>query len=437
MATSTLSDAFNPQRRRMPSLEIVKAIIGACGADARQAALWEAAWHLVREWIDTGRAAGPAVTTRVPRQLPPDVRGFVGRGEAVAALTGTPEKAPATVITGTAGVGKTALAVHGAYRIAGRYPDGQLYLDLGGHAGGPVITPAEALSLRLQSLGVPSDRIPVDLPLQIGLYRSVLAERRVLIVLDNAKDAAHVRPMLPSGPCSHALITSRDALTGLVVRDGVARISLDTLAAADSVELLAAHLGADRVAAEVGAAARLAELCAHLPLSLFVSPPPISRPVRRRPSPERSATSAAAICSRACAWSAIRTARSPRPSMCPTGPFRPRRSACSVSSAWRRDRRSPGSRPPSFWIEDRSELALTGTANEFADAEQARAWLSAELPNLTQAVTYAADQGRGPFAWHLAHGLRGFLLVRGSGVEKLAIARSGLREPPATPGARR
>jgi tetratricopeptide (TPR) repeat protein len=166
---------------------------------------------------------------------------------------------------------KTALAVHWAHQIADQYPDGQLYLDLRGHAGDPAITPTEALSLLLQSLGVPAEQIPVDLHLQMGLYRSVLAGRRVLVVLDNIVDAAHVRPLLPSGPHCHALITSRDALTGLVVREGAARLTLDTLTPTESAELLTTHLGPDRATAEPDATAELAHLCAHLPLALRIT----------------------------------------------------------------------------------------------------------------------------------------------------------------------
>ena len=306
VAKSTLSDAFNPQRRRIPSLDLVRAIVQACGADPAQTAAWDDAWRRLREQTDNNTRAvptalpnpgrdpdpvpgsssaprpvrpgpastGPASTGPgewVPRQLPSDVSGFIGRADALTALTDRADQALTTIITGTAGVGKTALAVLWAHRIADRYPDGQLYLDLRGYTGDPVITPTEALSLLLQSLGVPGDRIPVDLHLQMGLYRSVVSSRRVLVVLDNVVDAAQVRPLLPSGPHCHALITSRDALTGLVVRDGAARITLDTLTPTESVELLATHLGPDRAAAEPDATAQLAMLCAGLPLALRIT----------------------------------------------------------------------------------------------------------------------------------------------------------------------
>jgi tetratricopeptide (TPR) repeat protein len=118
---------------------------------------------------------------------------------------------------------------------------------------------------------VPAERIPLDLHLQMSLYRTVLAGRRVLVVLDNIVDAAHVRPLLPSGPHCHALITSRDALTGLVVREGAARLTLDTLTPTESAELLTTHLGPDRATAEPDATAELAHLCAHLPLALRIT----------------------------------------------------------------------------------------------------------------------------------------------------------------------
>ncbi|GIM93843.1 ATP-binding protein [Paractinoplanes toevensis] len=276
VATSTLSDAFNLNRRRLPSLEIVRAVVIACGAQPADVAAWERAWRAVSATFlppDPSPFLPPEPAAEhgwTPRQLPSDVAGFAGRRDALDALLATSGQAPATIITGTAGVGKTALAVHWAHRITERFPDGQLYLDLRGHSGDPTIAPVEALSLLLQSLGVPGERIPADLALQTGLYRSILAGRRVLVVLDNVVDTAHVRPLVPSGAGCHALITSRDALTGLVVREGAARVTLDTLAASESMNLLATHLGEARVSAEPEAAAELAGLCAHLPLALRI-----------------------------------------------------------------------------------------------------------------------------------------------------------------------
>jgi len=277
VATSTLSDAFSQTRRRVPSLEIVRSIVIACGAQPVDVTAWERAWRALTEQLDA--AMGPSAPELpssaaeshgwTPRQLPSDVVGFSGRQEALETLHALPP-VPATVITGTAGVGKTALAVHWAHRIADRFPDGQIYLDLRGHSGDPTITAGEAFPLLLQSLGVPVERIPADLQLQLGLYRSILSDRRVLVVLENVVDTAHVRSLLPSGAGCHALVTSRDALTGLVVREGAARVTLETLGADESIDLLTTHLGAARVAAEPGAAAELASLCAHLPLALRI-----------------------------------------------------------------------------------------------------------------------------------------------------------------------
>jgi len=275
VATSTLSDAFNPQRKRLPALDLVLAIVRACGADPSETAEWGRAWRTLGARIDNATTSVPPRSTDpltwVPRELPRDVAGFIGRTDTLTMLAGTASQAQATVITGMAGVGKTALTVHWAHQIADRYPDGQLYLDLRGHSGDPAMTSTEALSLLLQSLGVAAERIPVDVHLQTGLYRSVLSGRRVLVVLDNALDVAQVRPMLPSGPHCHALITSRDALTGLVVREGAAHLTLDTLTTTESADLLATHLGPGRTAAEPDATAQLAGLCAHLPLALRIS----------------------------------------------------------------------------------------------------------------------------------------------------------------------
>ena len=219
----------------------------------------------------------------VPRQLPAGAAFFAGReaelkqldallGQAVGG--GPDEPGGAVVISavaGMAGVGKTALAVHWARNVAGRFPDGQLYVNLRGYdAEGAVVTPEEVTGWFLTALGVPASQIPADAQARSGLYRSVLAGRRVLIVLDNARDAAQVRPLLPgSGGCL-VVVTSRSALAGLAAAEGARPLRLGPLAEEEGVRLLAARLGPERVAAEPGAVAGLAAWCGHLPLALAV-----------------------------------------------------------------------------------------------------------------------------------------------------------------------
>jgi tetratricopeptide (TPR) repeat protein len=224
----------------------------------------------------TGGAGRPAV----PRQLPVDVFGFTGRTEELARLDGllgleeeSPPRPSPTVITamaGTAGVGKTALAVRWAHRAAGRFPDGQLYADLRGYDPERPLSPAQALARFLRSLGVDGADIPADDDERAALYRSLLADRRVLVVLDNASDADQVRPLLPGSASCFVLVTSRDALAGLVAREGARRIALDRLSPAESATLLRTLIGA-RVDAEPESAAELAEQCTHLPLALRVA----------------------------------------------------------------------------------------------------------------------------------------------------------------------
>ena len=164
----------------------------------------------------------------VPHELPGAVRGFVGRDGEMAALSELLEQAgradPGTgvisAIGGTAGVGKTALAVHWAYQVAGRFPDGQLYVNLRGYDHGKPMPPADALAGFLRSLGVPGQDIPAEADQRAARYRSLLAGRRMLVMLDNAASAEQVRPLLPSTATCVTVITSRDPLTGLVVSDG-------------------------------------------------------------------------------------------------------------------------------------------------------------------------------------------------------------------------
>jgi DNA-binding SARP family transcriptional activator/tetratricopeptide (TPR) repeat protein len=215
--------------------------------------------------------------TVVPAQLPADVSGFAGRGEHLAwldtLLSGAATQPPAAVVisavSGTAGVGKTALAVHWAHRVADRFPDGQLYVNLRGFdPSGQVMAPAEAVRRFLDALEVPPERIPVDLDAQAALYRSLLAGKRMLVVLDNARDTAQVRPLLPGAPTCLVVVTSRNQLTGLIAADGAHPVTLDLLTDEEARQLLARRLGADRVAAEPEAVAEIIIRCARLPLAL-------------------------------------------------------------------------------------------------------------------------------------------------------------------------
>ncbi|MGH3680014.1 MAG: BTAD domain-containing putative transcriptional regulator [Natronosporangium sp.] len=215
----------------------------------------------------------------VPRELPADVAGFTGRAGALKVLdemyAGAERGAPApvviTAITGTAGVGKTALAVHWAHRAADLFPEGQLFLNLRGYADEAAARPIEALAALLRSLGVPPEQIPPDEAQAAALYRSRLAGRRTLVVLDNAGSVEQVRPLLPGSPGSMALVTSRDRLQGLAARDGARRVTLDVLAPDEAYELLSRLLGVERVQAEPAEVASLAEVCGYLPLALRVA----------------------------------------------------------------------------------------------------------------------------------------------------------------------
>ena len=169
-------------------------------------------------------------------------------------------------------MGKTALALHWAHQVAGRFGDGQLYVNLRGFdPSGTPAAPAAAIRGFLDALGVAAERIPASPEAQAGLYRSLLAGRRMLIVLDNARDEQQVRPLLPASPGSLVLVTSRSQLAGLAAADGARLLTLDVLRHAEAVQLLAARLGTARAAAEPGAVDQIAGLCACLPLALAVA----------------------------------------------------------------------------------------------------------------------------------------------------------------------
>jgi tetratricopeptide (TPR) repeat protein/transcriptional regulator with XRE-family HTH domain len=223
--------------------------------------------------------AGPSarIAQIIPRQMPASVPYFAGRADELSTLTTLLCPAPdaggarVVVITGTAGTGKTALALHWAASSAGQFPHGQLYLNLRGFdpSGNPV-TPGEAIREFLGTFGISDDRIPVSPEAQAGLYRSVLADRRVLIVLDNARDAAQVRPLLPGASASRVVVTSRDQLSGLLVTTGAELISLGVLAAGEARRMLALRLGTSRLAGDSGAVNALLALTARLPLALAI-----------------------------------------------------------------------------------------------------------------------------------------------------------------------
>jgi DNA-binding SARP family transcriptional activator len=220
-------------------------------------------------------ARSTATATSPPQELPADIAGFTARTPQLNELDGLLRAAgpmPAVVmIAGMPGVGKTALAVRWARRISKRFPDGQLFVDLRGFAQQPPTPSVDALAGLLLSLGVPPSSIPPDEISATNLYRTLLAGKRVLVLLDDAYSVEQLRPLLPSSPGSLALVTSRDRLSGLISRHGAHRLTLDVLPAEDARTLLTRLLGGDRIEAEVQAADELAQLCGFLPLALRVT----------------------------------------------------------------------------------------------------------------------------------------------------------------------
>jgi DNA-binding SARP family transcriptional activator/tetratricopeptide (TPR) repeat protein len=221
----------------------------------------------------------PGAAARRPAQLPPDVHVFAGREEQLRrldAVAGVTPDSPAmavviVAIDGMAGVGKTTLAVHWAHRVAGLFPDGQLYVNLRGFdPNRSPVPPDEAVRGFLDALDVPPERVPAVPEAQVGLYRSLLAGRRVLVLLDNASDAGQVRPLLPGAPGCVALVTSRTQLAGLVTTAGAHPMMLDLPSAGEARRLLERRLGAARVAADSPAADEITALCARLPLALAI-----------------------------------------------------------------------------------------------------------------------------------------------------------------------
>ncbi|MFJ9893031.1 AfsR/SARP family transcriptional regulator [Streptomyces sp. NPDC091280] len=218
-------------------------------------------------------AAPPADTATVPAQLPAALAVFVGREAELAEVAALPLGSTVVVsaVAGMAGVGKTAFAVHWARQVADRFPDGQLYLDLRGFdpVGLPV-APGQALRSLLESLGADVNGLPQDVDQLSARYRTLLSGRRVLVLLDNARDAAQVRPLLPGTPGCLVIVTSRNRLAGLVAMDGAHPLHLDVLTLAQARALLARRLGHHRVEAEAQAVEEIIARCARLPLALAV-----------------------------------------------------------------------------------------------------------------------------------------------------------------------
>ncbi|GFE15359.1 hypothetical protein Sgleb_34060 [Streptomyces glebosus] len=220
-----------------------------------------------------GTRAGSGRSGAAPRLLPRAPARFLGRERELAALTavltdGGTGESPLAVVAGPAGVGKTACAVQWAHLRAGDFPDGQLFADLRGFGEGDEAAPAEILRDFLLALGTPPERVPGSAQAASALFRSLVAERRLLVVLDNARSSAQVRPLLPGGPHCATVVTSRSRLDGLVATDCARPVGLQTLGHEEGAALLGAMLGPERVAEDPAAARELVDLCDGLPLAL-------------------------------------------------------------------------------------------------------------------------------------------------------------------------
>jgi DNA-binding SARP family transcriptional activator len=228
----------------------------------------------------------------VPAHLPPDAPAFSGRQDELSVLRGLLEatgSVPIAAITGTAGVGKTALAIRFGHQVARQFADGQLYLNLRGFDPAlAAVEPAEALRFILQALGVAPHQVPADTDGRTALYRSMVDGKRLLIVLDNAAGAAQVRPLLPGSPSCMVVVTSRNNMAGLVAADGAVPVSLDVLSQGEARELLNRRLGHDRVLADPRASDEIIAACARLPLALSIA---VGRAAAR---PKRSLSEVAA-----------------------------------------------------------------------------------------------------------------------------------------------
>jgi DNA-binding SARP family transcriptional activator len=266
---------FDELRRRLDDQLGVRP--GAELAAAQQRVLRQDVPHPPALALARGSGSGDTRTApRPPRQLPAAVPNFSGRAAELATLTkalttASAKALPIMTITGVAGVGKTALAVHWAHQFAHCFPDGQLYVNLRGFdPSGVPVAAADAVRGFLIALAVPAGMIPATADAQAGLCRSLLADKRMLVVLDNARDPAQVRSLLPGAAGCMVIVTSRNRMAGLVAAEGATQLSLDVLDDVEAAELMTGRLGQERTTAEPRALAELIELCAGLPVALVI-----------------------------------------------------------------------------------------------------------------------------------------------------------------------
>ncbi|MEV4347673.1 BTAD domain-containing putative transcriptional regulator [Actinoplanes sp. NPDC049596] len=267
--------------------EVTRRLAEELGVDPGEE-LRAAQTQVLRQAVPSRRPAAPVPATSAPaasapavappRQLPPDLAAFVGRRAELsdasvlaAAPAGAAPVMTISAVGGMAGIGKTTLAVHWAHQVADRYPDGQLYIDLRGF--GPsdqIMEPGDALAYLLTSLGMDPAKIPTGLANQTAAFRSLVWGRRMLLLLDNARDEEQIRSLLPGSPGCLVIVTSRRHLSGLVAVEGAVPITLGPLDAADARDFLGRRLGAERIARESSAVEAIVELCGGLPLALAI-----------------------------------------------------------------------------------------------------------------------------------------------------------------------
>jgi DNA-binding SARP family transcriptional activator len=277
-ALSVIGEYFGG--KALPSTDRLDGLARLLGASPAEQGALATARDRVEERRRRRGAESPAPAggrTGPPEQLPLDVRGFAGRAAELALLDAASERSgrePTAggfiVVSGTAGVGKTALAVRWAHQQAHRFPDGHLFANLGGYDRSRPVPPAEVLASFLRALGVPWSDIPVEVEERAVRFRTLMSRRRMLVLLDNAGSAEQVRPLLPGSPACLVLVTSRDALSGLVALHGAVRVELDLLPLADAVGLLSGLIG-QRAGAGPALLTVLARHCARLPLALRVA----------------------------------------------------------------------------------------------------------------------------------------------------------------------